>query len=195
MSTKPTPGRSGDVHQLDYELDDYVYATTPEQMKALGDRTRDTILGLLLERSATTSQLAAALGKPKGTVGYHLNVLADAGLIRVVRRRKVRAMTEKYYGRVGRTIVFTPEHADGPRMFMLEEALQEAVYDPDHPLPLTTIRRVRIPTERAVEFAQRVTDLAEDFVELPRGGDTVYGFVAAVYPTDLPVLDDASEAP
>ena len=30
---------------------------------------------------ATTSQLAAAMGKPKGTVGYHLNVLLDAGLI------------------------------------------------------------------------------------------------------------------
>jgi DNA-binding transcriptional ArsR family regulator len=190
MSTEATRQGSGGAHQLDYELDDYVYATTPEQMKALGDPTRDTILGLLLERAATTSQLAEALNKAKGTVGYHLNVLADVGLIRVVRRRKVRALTEKYYGRVGRTIVFRPEHVDRPRMFMLEEALQEAVHDPDHPLPLTTVRRVRIPVERAVEFSQRVIDLAEDFVELPRGGDTVYGFVAGVYPTDLPVLAD-----
>jgi DNA-binding transcriptional ArsR family regulator len=190
MSTEATRQGSGGAHQLDYELDDYVYATTPEQMKALGDPTRDTILGLLLERAATTSQLAEALNKAKGTVGYHLNVLADVGLIRVVRRRKVRALTEKYYGRVGRTIVFRPEHVDRPRMFKLEEALQEAVHDPDHPLPLTTVRRVRIPVERAVEFSQRVIDLAEDFVELPRGGDTVYGFVAGVYPTDLPVLAD-----
>jgi hypothetical protein len=78
-------------------------------------------------------------------------------------------------------------------MSMLEEALQEAVHDPDHPLPLTTIRRVRIPTQQALEFAQRVVDLAEDFVELPRGGETVYGFVAGVYPTDLPVLAEDEE--
>lgn len=190
MSTKPVAAgdNTADAHQLDYELDDYVHATTPEQMKAVGDATRDRILALLLERSATTSQLADALGKPKGTVGYHLNVLADAGLIRVVRRRKVRAMTEKYYGRVGRTIIFSPEQGDRPRMFMLEEALQEAVHDPGNPLPLTTIRRVRIPVERAVEFSERVIALAENFVDLPRGGDTVFGFVAAVYPTDLPVL-------
>ena len=39
---------------------------------------------------------------PKGTVGHHLKVLEKAGLIRVVRTRQVRALTEKYYGRVAR---------------------------------------------------------------------------------------------
>ena len=196
MPTKPLPPNAGSphAHELDYELNDYVHATTPEQIKAVGDATRDQILGLLLERSATTSQLAAAMGKPKGTVGYHLNVLLDAGLIRVVRRRKVRAMTEKYYGRVGRTIVFHPAHGDEPRMFMLEEAIQEAVFEPDAPLPVATIRRVRIPVEQAVEFSARVVALAEEFVDQPRGGDTVYGFVAAVYPTELPVLADDGDA-
>ena len=39
---------------------------------------------------------------PKGTVGHHLKVLETAGLVRVVRTRQVRALTEKYYGRVAR---------------------------------------------------------------------------------------------
>ena len=39
---------------------------------------------------------------PKGTVGHHLKVLERAGLVRVVRTRRVRAVTEKYYGRVAR---------------------------------------------------------------------------------------------
>jgi len=194
MSTNQPSESAATRHQLDYSLDDFVQASTPEQIKALGDATRGTILDLLLERAATTSQLADALEKPKGTVGYHLNVLADAGLIRVVRRRKVRAMTEKYYGRVGRTIVFSPQNVDDPRMFMLEEAIQEATHNPEHPLPFTTIRRVRIPMDRAVEFGHRVLELAEEFVALPRGGDTVYGFVAGVYPTDLPALREPGDA-
>ena len=113
MPTKPTKPtlpipdpESADAHVLDYEIDDYVTADRPEQLKALGDPTRITILTLLLERSATTTHLAEALGKPKGTVGYHLKVLESAGLIRIVRTRPVRAMTEKYYGRTGRTIVY-----------------------------------------------------------------------------------------
>ena len=76
-------------HLLDYEIDDFVTADQPGQLKALGAPTRMAILTLLLERAATTTHLAEALGKPKGTVGYHLKVLEGAGLIRVVRTRQV----------------------------------------------------------------------------------------------------------
>jgi DNA-binding transcriptional ArsR family regulator len=171
----------------DYDLDDYVAAETPEQLKALGDATRTTILALLLDRAATTTHLAAALGKPKGTVGYHLSVLEDAGLIRVVRTAKVRAMTEKYYGRVGRTILYQGVPG-GSKLFMLQEAMDEAVIEEGAALPMFTLRHVRISPEHAVEFAARVIDLSEEFLALPRSGDTVWGFVAGVYPTNQPVL-------
>ncbi len=32
--------------------------------------------------------------------------------------------------------------------------------------------------------------LAQEFVQLPRNADTVYGFVAAVYPTGHPMLPE-----
>ena len=74
------------------------------------------------------------------------------------------------------------------------EAIDEAVLRDDGPQPMCTIRRARIPEERAVEFSERVAQLAEEFTALPREGDTVFGFVAAVYPTNHPVLpaDDAA---
>lgn len=176
-------------HDPGYELDEFVTADSTEALKALGDPTRNVILALLLERAATTSQLAEALDKPKGTVGYHLKVLEDCGLIRVVRTRKVRAMTEKYYGRVGRTIVYAGQ-PDGSKAFMLQEAMDEMVADDESALPMFTLRRVRIAEDRAVEFSRRVLDLAGEFVALPRQGSTVYGFVAGVYPTAYPVLPD-----
>jgi len=42
------------------------------------------------------------VGLAKGTVSHHLKVLEHAGLIRVVRTRRVRALTESLYGRVAR---------------------------------------------------------------------------------------------
>jgi len=181
----PSPAEQ---HVVDYPIDDYMHAETPEQLKALADRTRITILGLLGERAATTSQLAEVLNRPKGTIGYHLKVLESNGMVKIVRTRKVRAMTEKYYGRTARTIIMAgPPEADDP-FFMLKEVMREAAIDPEHPLPMFTLRKVRIPTDRAVEFVKRVGDLAEEFVALRRGGDTVYGFLAGVFPTNLPTL-------
>ena len=180
-------------HVLGYELDDIVNASTNEQMKAVADDTRMDILNLLLEKAATVSQLADALGKPKGTVGYHAKVLDDAGLIRVVRTNKVRAMTEKYYGRVGRTIHFSRPTTDDDPLWFVHDALRPLVSEEDHPLPMFTSRVARIPMERAVEFSERIMEVAQEFIELPREGATVYGFLAGVYPTDLLAFGEEDE--
>ncbi len=181
-------------HTLDYDLEPAVVVSTTAQLKAMADDTREAIVGLLSERAATVSQLADILGKPKGTVGYHAKVLEEAGLIRVVRTRKVRAMTEKYYGRTGKTIIFerSPK-ADDP-LWMVNDALRHMTVDPDAPFPMFTSRVARIPQSRVAEFAERVVALAEEFLELPRQGDTVYGFLAGVFPTDLPTFKDEENA-
>src|SRR5262245_11943350 len=86
----------------DYPLDDQLVVTGPAQLRALADPLRATILDLLLERGATVAELASAAGRPKSTVAHHVNVLVDAGMLRVVRTRRVRAIDERYYGRTAR---------------------------------------------------------------------------------------------
>ncbi len=179
-----------EAQQLDYEIADEVAADTPEALKALASDTRLLILDLLLDRAATTSQLADALDIPKGTVGYHLKVLEDVGLVHIVRTAKVRAMTEKYYGRVGRTIVMGgPVDATDP-LYMVHAALREVRHVEGEALPMFTVRRARIPEERAAEFADELVALAARFAAEPRAGNRVYGLLAMVYPTDLPILDN-----
>src|SRR5215208_623529 len=95
----------------DYSLADVLELRSEEELRAVADNTRRRILSLLRNRAASTTELAAALGQPKGTVGHHLKVLEEANLIRVVRTRKVRAMTEKYYGRTARLFLFEAEEA------------------------------------------------------------------------------------
>ncbi|NND01475.1 MAG: winged helix-turn-helix transcriptional regulator [Acidimicrobiia bacterium] len=188
-ATGANPPSEGTSHVVDYEMDYAVRAETPEQLRALGNVTRDEILTLLSERAATTSQLAEALGKPKGSVGYHVKVLEQAGFIRIVRTNKVRAMTEKYYGRTARTIIFGKGGSDDP-FFMLDDVRREGVAVEGEALPMFTMRRARISEERAVEFTERLLAVAEEFIDLPREGDRVYGLVAGVYPTQLPSLGD-----
>jgi len=187
----PPPER----HALDYEIEDAVVVSTNAQLKAVADDTRMHILNLLLDRAATVTQLAEALDKPKGTVGYHAKVLEDAGMIRVVRTNKVRAMTEKYYGRTGRTVIFESAPNPDDPMWFINDALRGIRKVEGEPLPMFTSRVARIPVDRAVEFSERVVDLAEEFIALPRSGDTVFGFLAGVYPTDHPAFteDDTSD--
>ena len=96
----------------DYDLDDVLVVEDPKQLRALGDVLRARIVMLLRERAASTTELAAVLETPKGTVGHHLKVLERAGLVRVVRTRKVRALTEKFYGRVARLFVLKGDDGD-----------------------------------------------------------------------------------
>src|SRR5919201_6781195 len=86
----------------DYELAEKMVITAPAQLRALADPLRDTILDLLLERAATVAELAAAVERPKSTVAHHVNVLVDAGMLRLVRTRRVRAIDERFYGRTAR---------------------------------------------------------------------------------------------
>ena len=94
---------------LDYDAADTLVVSEPAQLRALGDEVRGRIVALLRERAASASELAELLGMPKGTVGHHLQVLESAGLIHVVRTRRVRAVTEKYYGRVARLFMIKTE--------------------------------------------------------------------------------------
>jgi DNA-binding transcriptional ArsR family regulator len=182
------------THALDYEIEEAVVVSTSDQLKAVADETRADILNLLSERAATVSQLADALEKPKGTIGYHTTVLHDAGLIRVVRTNKVRAMTEKYYGRTGRTIVFQATPKPDDPMWFVDDALKHMDVEPGGKFPMFTSRVARVPEERLSEFSQRILDLADEFLALPREGDTVYGFLAGVFPTDHPAFKDESQA-
>ncbi len=175
-------------HELDYEIEEVAVASTNSQLKAVADDTRIDILNLLMEKAATVSQLAEALDKPKGTVGYHTKVLDDAGMIRVVRTNKVRAMTEKYYGRTGRTILFENAPKPDDPMWFVNDALRGMRKIEGDPLPMFTSRVARIPVEHALEFSERIKALAEEFMSLPRSGDVAYGFLAGVYPTDHPTF-------
>jgi DNA-binding transcriptional ArsR family regulator len=184
---------SGKAPPPDYDLADRIALTKPSQVKALGHPVRNTILGLLHERAATVSELAVALERPKSTVAHHVKVLAEAGLVHVVRTRRVRAIEERFYGRTARLFyVAVEQSADRdalPRDFNDFEVAARESSDAYRDGKLWGfIRHARISEEQAREFWERMAELVEDFDRLPRSGDTMYGFAVGVYPTDQPAL-------
>ena len=78
-------------------MDDVLRLTTPAQLKGLAHPMRERLMMYLNENPVTISQLARMLGVAKGTVAYHLNVMRNGGLVKVVKRRAVRGGTEQYY--------------------------------------------------------------------------------------------------
>ncbi len=180
----------------DYELADRLELTTHAQLRAIADDLRSTILELLLDRAATVTELAAALDRPKSTVAHHVGVLVATGMLRVIRTRRVRAIDERYYGRTARTfMVGVAAHpGDDPLAVhanALAVAAAESVLAHQADDLRTVIRHARISRDHVREFWDRVVTLSEEYAQLPRSGDTAYGFAAGLYPTDHPKLPDA----
>src|ERR1044071_29737 len=184
---------TGNSPPPDYALADRIALTEPSQVKALGHPLRNTILGLLHERAATVSELAVALERPKSTVAHHVKVLAEAGLVQVVRTRRVRAIEERFYGRTARMFYVAVERSpDGeqlPHDFNdFEVAAQESDKAYRDGMLWGFIRHARISEAQASEFWERMAELVAEFERLPRSGETMYGFAGGVYSTDQPTL-------
>jgi DNA-binding transcriptional ArsR family regulator len=182
----------------DYELAERIVVTQPRELKALAHPLRSTLLELVLERAATVSELAAAVERPKSTVAHHVNVLVDAGMLKVVRTRRVRAIEERFYGRTARLFfigqVRSEDVSPPPWAHPLAEAAQESEEAYLADTMWANGRHARIARSTAREFWSRVEDLIQEFAQLPREGDTVFGFTAGLYPTSYPTLAEPTKA-
>ena len=190
---------AGSSFPPDYDLADRIKLTEPSQVKAISHLLRTTILGLLHERAATVNELAAALDRPKSTVAHHVKVLSDAGLVQVVRTRRVRAIEERFYGRTARMFYIGGPSSTGeqlPRDFNdFELAARESAAAYGDGKLWGFIRHARISEAQVSEFWERMANLVTEFDHLPRSGDTVYGFAVGVYPADHPTLPAGEENP
>lgn len=170
----------------------------PKQLRALGGEVRARIVMLLRERAASTTELAAALGMPKGTVGHHVKVLERAGLIRVVATRRIRAVTEKYYGRVARLFVLKTDEASDAigegalAAVMLRQAAEELLPAEVDPAQITAgLSHVRLRPADARRLGLRLNRLFASFQAADDPGGEPHSLAAALYPAPsaLPPAD------
>ena len=185
----------------DYELEDVLDVDTPERLKALGDPLRGHICDLVLERAMSVTEIAERVGRPRGSVAYHVDILVDAGLLQVTHTRRVRAVDERFYGRTARTYLLPDTPGEMPLLRQMMAEYDHATADrliaerlierPDTPIcdgpVFTTSRRARIPVARAAEYARRLDELTVEFVDEPRDGDVEFGLYVSLFPTNRTV--------
>lgn len=191
-----TATTAGSGHR-DYALDDVLDIDSPERLKALGDPLRGHICDLVLERAMSVTELAERVGRPRGSVAYHVDVLVAAGLLQVTHTRRVRAVEERFYGRTARTYLLhdTPGEIPLARLMLADydhDAAERLIADRhdgancEGPV-FTTYRRARIPADRAAEYAERLHALTLEFVDERRDGDVEFGLYVSLFPTNRPV--------
>jgi DNA-binding transcriptional ArsR family regulator len=166
----------------DYDAPETLVVAEPAQLRALGDGVRTAIIASLRERARSTQQLSVELGIPKGTVGHHLKVLERARLVHVVRTRKVRAVTEKFYGRTARLFLFQTEDPADARAIgtaMLRQAASELERAPEgsgfgHP-------KASLRKKDAARLERRLKRLIDDFLAAEDPEGEPYALVSAMY--------------
>jgi DNA-binding transcriptional ArsR family regulator len=172
---------------LDYDAADTLVVSEPAQLRALGDEIRGRIVALLREQAASATDLAELLTMPKGTVGHHLKVLERAGLVHVVRTRRVRAVTEKYYGRVARLFLIKSrdeqddELVHGVGATALRLAAAELAAAPE--VAMHGLLRVRLAPADVRRFNRRLDKLLLDVRAADGAEGETWGLAAALYRT------------
>jgi DNA-binding transcriptional ArsR family regulator len=174
----------------------------PEQLRALANTLRARIVMLLRQRAASTTELAAVLETPKGTVGHHLKVLERAGLVRVVRTRKVRALTEKFYGRVARLFVLKGDESMPPVLrggvlaaMMLRQAADELIAAGEGEGDDTSaFVHVRLTAASRRRFEQRLKRLVADLQGADDAEGTSHALAYALFRAPTPLLPRGDDA-
>ena len=174
-------------HSSDYDADDVLVVSEPRQLKALADDLRTKIVMLLRDRARSTQELAGELGLPKGTLAHHVKVLERAGLIRVVRTRKVRALTEKFYGRTARLFVYKVEDPADARALgsaALRQAADELAAAPEG--ATFGLIGARLAPEDVKRFERRLHKLVEDFRTREQGNGVPCRLATALWKGQAP---------
>ncbi len=202
----------------DFEPAEELVVGSLETLRAIADPLRIRVLEAFAKAPRTVKQAAADLKLPPTKLYYHVNVLEEHGLLRVVGTRVVSGIIEKSYRTAAKRI-----HSDS-RLFALEaeersqvpDALLGAVLDttradlkreieagrldpaPDAPITRSAFiaRGLRpLPPDQARELTLRLSHLLDEFAasEADEGGENqVYSLTLVLFPMaqSLPVEED-----
>ncbi|MEV3932980.1 MULTISPECIES: transcriptional regulator [unclassified Streptomyces] len=147
------------------ERPETLHVTTAEQVRAVSSLTRHRIMAVLRFEPATITQIAGRVGLAKGSSSYHVRLLERAGLVKVVRTRKVRGVTERYYAMAARSIVL-PDTGEGGPDVLMRHAVADLEAAPSAGERHVRMAHLRLTEDRFAELGARLEALADEYREL-----------------------------
>lgn len=147
------------------DLPETFHVTTEDQLRAVSNLTRHRIMAMLRFEPATITQIAERVGLAKGSSSYHVRLLERTGLVKVVRTRKVRGVTERYYAMAARSIELPDPGEGGPDVLMRHAVadLEESPADSERHVGMM---HLRLTDEQFTELGARLQALAAEYREL-----------------------------
>jgi DNA-binding transcriptional ArsR family regulator len=188
-------------------VDDVFWIDSMEHLELLGDPIRLAIIENA-SRPRSVSEIADALGVPRTRLYHHVNLLEEAGMLRVAETREVGAMTERRYQVAAKsfqpsekllenalpqekaeamlTALFAATKADFIRAVEIGKITLE---DPADHRRLTLGRRLaRVTPERYDRFVTELDALIEDLDSDLDDPDAIdVGILHVVYPSSRTV--------
>ncbi|MEU3405241.1 helix-turn-helix domain-containing protein [Streptomyces sp. NPDC006670] len=147
------------------DLPETFHVTTDEQLRAVSNLTRHRIMAVLRFEPATITQIADRVGLAKGSSSYHVRLLERAGLVKVVRTRKVRGVNERYYAMAARSILL-PDPGEGEPDLLMRHAVADLEAAPANSERHVRMAHLRLTDEQFAELGARLMALADEFREL-----------------------------
>ncbi|MFD8813730.1 ArsR/SmtB family transcription factor [Streptomyces sp. NPDC059627] len=188
----PSGGTGTDREQGRHDEEGHLVLRSAEQFKALGHPVRHRMVNAFRQRPATLRQLADALGMSKGTIGYHVRVLREAGLVRLAETRQVRGGTEQYFALVSNSFKLHQNAAVGPE-FLINAALGEMLPGGPGQASHTVLRHLWLTEAEAHALVARLhTMAAEPHPADPAHGEP-YGLLVSLFRADVPSLPPDDE--
>ncbi|MDR3084490.1 MAG: winged helix-turn-helix domain-containing protein [Streptomyces sp.] len=142
-----------------------IHITTDEQLRAVSSLTRHRIMAVLRFEPATITQIAERVGLAKGSSSYHVRLLERAGLVKVVRTRKVRGVTERYYAMAARSIVL-PDRGEGGPDILMRHAVADLEAAPADGERHVRMAHLRLTDDQFTQLGARLQALADEYREL-----------------------------
>lgn len=172
------------------ELPASMLINTEQRYRAISDATRTKILNIVRHQPATAKQLAGRLGASPGSIGHHLKVLEEAGLVQVVARRISRGIVAKYYARSARIFLYNlPRSVGGKEVSASVEILSKATHElaevewsEGEKKGVVGFPHARLSPERASLYEERLRALTDEFMNEPDDPEgEVYGLCLAFF--------------
>jgi DNA-binding transcriptional ArsR family regulator len=184
-----------------------------ETLKVISDTTRIRLLEMLVEKASTVKELARALDLTPTKLYYHINLLEEHGLIRVVGTRIVSGIIEKQYRTLAYSIdidrsllALGTEGSDAALDKMLSvifdatredmrDALKEGLMelgeeDPKKRKSLVFRTVTKLTPDQARNFQERLLEVIKEFSTINddlKGNEPedcrVYGLTVAFFPS------------
>ncbi|GAA2245582.1 hypothetical protein GCM10010430_29340 [Kitasatospora cystarginea] len=185
--TAQDPRPEADPEEDPGKESDEVVLSSPAQFKALGHPVRHRMVNVLRQRPATLSQLSSVLGLAKGTAGYHVRVLREAGLVRLAETRQVRGGTEQYFALVSESFRFHKDFTGGSEL-LFNAALAEMLPTSPGQARHTVLRHLWLTPDEAHALVERLKAQAAEPYPTDSSRGEAYGMLLSLYRADIPNL-------